>query len=300
VDSVDYKQLLEAFGIDSPAKDGVLPAEAGDARIIAAITRAFEGKELTKAVLGVDIYRYSKYPADQQRVIPVLFRYLYESTARSCERQEAFLFKDVKFTENFIPTGDGGFQILATPFHALVFAIYLQSKVESFNGFLLYSRLRRILGPLRLRYAVTMGSVFRLESNYFGKAIIDNARILSRDRLNRFLIDARSVQWFQEAIGSLESLLLLTRDDLPRLASLAGHQADMSQSIFPDAETMEHDRPLRTLQIQHIGPVDSKQSEFDVYNLHLQVSMRRTTRDGPARPLLVFSLGNLNSAGIAT
>jgi hypothetical protein len=297
VDSVDYQRILQVFRTDSPARDGALPE--GDKWITTDLERVFAGKEATKSVLGIDIYRYSSYAPEQQRVIPALFRYLYEAASDFCVKQESFLFQAQALREQFIPTGDGGFQIVDTPLHALVLAIYLQSNIEAFNGYLVFSRLRRILGPLRLRYAVTLDSVFRLDSNYFGSAIINNARILARDTLNRFLVDAATVEWFQSLIGSIESLQLLTREELFRLAPFRDYrEADAQCSLFPEAASGQQ-TALRTIHLQHIGHVGAKRSVLEVFNLHVQVIVRRAAEDGSSTPRLMISLGNLNVGGIS-
>ena len=82
---------------------------------------------IKKAVLGVDVYRYSKYRKYAQTLIPYVLHRLYEDTVTDLTRYEQSFFADLSlksFKSHFIDTGDGGFIIFDTPFHALFFAVY--------------------------------------------------------------------------------------------------------------------------------------------------------------------------------
>lgn len=297
--SVKYDEILDVFQLDTVSDNGEVPEPAGDGWILEGLDRAFKGKELTRTVLGIDIYQYSAYASREQRIIPPLFRYLYESAAKALGSQESFLFRQEILSEHFISTGDGGFQIMSTPLHAIVFAMYLQARVAAFNGYLLMPRLRRIVGSLRLRYAITTDTVFRFYGNYFGAALINNARIMSRDSLDRLLVDAPSVEWFQRTLGSVESLALLDRQRVATLQPFKTYESSpFGDSVFPDSELKGDERSIRAVHIQHVGRITAKQATLDVYNLHLQVLIRRGSKDAPVGPTVVISLGNLNTSGI--
>ena len=92
------------------------------------------GREWTAAVLGLDIYRYSKFDLPRQRLIPMLFQYLHLQAVSRCNAKEQYLYQHSQLAERFVPTGDGGFQILDTPLHALVFAIYFQLHLHAYNA----------------------------------------------------------------------------------------------------------------------------------------------------------------------
>ena len=82
-----------------------------------------------KSILGIDIYKYSEYPEDEQIYVPVLFNSLYDITVGNCCNLEKFFFQDYctstkEFKKNFISTGDGGFQIFDNPIQSLIFAAY--------------------------------------------------------------------------------------------------------------------------------------------------------------------------------
>jgi hypothetical protein len=84
----------------------------------------FTRKNITqevKAVLGLDIYKYSDYDDDKQPLIPFVFDLLLDSGFKYVKDAEKTLFADINIANNFISTGDGGFIIFPTPLHALVF-----------------------------------------------------------------------------------------------------------------------------------------------------------------------------------
>jgi len=186
-------------------------------------------KFLASAVLGIDIYKYSKYSGFRQVLIPVLFDSLYQDTIEHCSCGELFLFQnevqynvsenivDIKENEtlksfygNNIPTGDGCFQIFKTPIQALVFAIYFQLNINHFNAYNDSAELREYVGDLCVRYTLTYGDVYRYDngiiSNWYGRPIINNARILSKDKLNRFLVDLSVIDWFQRRMVGIEHI----------------------------------------------------------------------------------------------
>lgn len=90
-----------------------------------------------KVILGIDIYKYSQYPLVEQIYVPVLFDTLYRATVKNIISDESFIFKNYgkkieEYKNNFISTGDGGFQMLENPIQAIVFAVYFQSNVKRF------------------------------------------------------------------------------------------------------------------------------------------------------------------------
>lgn len=261
-----------------------------------------DGREERCAVLGIDIFKYSKYAPEQQRLIPVLFQYIHDSVLADCKSLEAYLFHEPATVGHFISTGDGGFQILPTPLHALVFAIYTQINVQYFNASFRFPALRKLLGPITLRYTLSFDSVFQLDGNFFGPAIITNARILSRDRLNRLLVDANTIDWFINRIGSLENLLAFTNDELGKIAELS----DMPISRLSDTLLFRFGRTegqatsaFKTVIVQKIGAIAAKETNLDIYSAYLQVEILRERPQLGYRKVLITSIGNLNAAGIS-
>ena len=112
-----------------------------------------------KTILGIDIYHYSRYKPLEQALIPILFKLIYDKVAEISISGSSFIFQkyktDKNFKQNFINTGDGGFQIFDTPIHAMAFAINFQMIVRYYNSFRYFPKLRKIIGPLSLRYALS-------------------------------------------------------------------------------------------------------------------------------------------------
>lgn len=289
-------QILTREDIADNRKGDTPPANEA---LVGSLEAYFSVREQEKAVLGVDIYRYSQLDNARQRIVPTLFEFIYKLAASFCTDRELFLFHDQPFKERFIPTGDGGFQLLDTPLHGLIFAIYFQLAVETYNSFFAFPLLRAWLGPLTLRYALTSGTIFRQDSNFFGSAIISNARILAKDSLNRFLLDGACIDWFRRHIINIETLLTISAGDICRMPGYVPcDDPGVGRSLLFGGENGENQRPIRTVQLQKIGAISSKQSTLDVYNLYIQVLFSRLATEAFGDRLMVVTVGNLNTSGV--
>jgi hypothetical protein len=255
------------------------------------------------AVLGIDIYRYSHYPEVKQFMIPVIFKFLYDSTVANCVTLEPFLFQqlDAKQLEDlFISTGDGGFQIFPTPLHAFIFTIYFEANVRSFNSFSNYPKLRDYVGELSLRYSITLDKLFHFNHNFFGPGIITNARVLSKDHLNRFLIDANSHNWFLNKTAGIESLLQIDLNSLAQIGEFKTYDATSAKKkslLFPLNANENHS--LRLLNVQKVGLLDVKGSVIDIHSVFVQaylvlVGDKKAKKGKP----MILSVGNTNTSGI--
>jgi hypothetical protein len=223
----DVAKIVAA--VDYPANEKGSGNPDDVERLRSALVAYFADKEASLAVLGLDIYQYSRMPNEHQRLVPTLFKLLNDVSLDLCLTKEASLFQHDRSIP-FVSTGDGGFQMFATPLHAVVYAAYFEVGLAAFNGYYLFPALRRLMGAISIRYAVTYDLLVEQDGNLYGAAIINNARILARDSLNRFLLDHRSVEWFQENMVTLESLLTLRAGDLKSLPALAGY--DLEQVTF--------------------------------------------------------------------
>lgn len=263
----------------------------------------FKDKEFNAAVLGIDIYRYSKYRTDKQRLIPSLFAWLQRVAVEKCREAEGFLFQREQFASRFISTGDGGFFIFDTPLHALAYAVWFQAAVTVFNGFSFTPKMRAFLGPLTLRYTLTYDQVFQADGDWYGSAIINNARVLSRDTLNRFLLDGNSVEWFASRFRSLETLRTFKNPDLMKVPELKDYDAALlKSSMLISADRTgksSKDNNLDTLVVQHIGEIEAKGERINLCSLYLQLSTRFSLGPKPPTEPLVIALGNLNSTGLS-
>ena len=253
-----------------------------------------------KFVLGMDIYKYSKYPSEQQNYIPVIFNYLYNSTIKNISIQEKFIFQNYgfelsDFKKNFISTGDGGFQIFDNAIQAITFALFFQTNLKRYctggSKNILGKNLYKIVKTLDLRFAITYDSIFAYENNFFGSAIINNARVMSKDHLNRLLIDSNSINWLAKNINSTENLMILKKSDFKNLKYFEKY--DMNQNSF----LFKEESRIKSVDLLRIGTINAKSDEIDIYNLHIQAIIGVHV-DHQKYNKYVISLGNLNTSGI--
>ncbi len=257
-----------------------------------------------RAVLGIDIYRYGMFRHLEQVLIPSIFKIFFEKTIRLCVESNQYVFQNYdkkRIEESFISTGDGGFLILETPLHAVFFAINFELVVRSYNSFHLFPRMRKIIGNISLRYAITYDTLFHFDNNFYGSAIINNARILNKDNLNRCLLDESSVNWFLINIDGIENLQVYTIHDIANVYDFLDYDTkwieEGENTIIPDKKS-RYDGVINS-DILKIGQIQSKEIFLNIYNLHLQVSMRiRSDAAQDKERLITISLGNLNTAGI--
>ncbi|MBN3035331.1 MAG: hypothetical protein JW861_07070, partial [Bacteroidales bacterium] len=173
-----------------------------------------------KSVLGLDMYQYSSYPELEQTLIPYLFKIIFEATIKLCFTNHRFIFQ--KYTgeqlrKSYISTGDGGFVIFHNPLHAVLFACNFAIILRAYNSYHYYPRLRNIIGAINMRYAITYDKIYTFNKNYYGRAIINNARILIKDSLNRCLIDEHVHSWFMTNLDGVENLQIATLTDISNI-----------------------------------------------------------------------------------
>lgn len=256
----------------------------------------------TKAVLGVDIYKYSEYPPAQQMFIPILFESLYNDTIKNCIAKEPFLFQNYSkdeqgFQSKFISTGDGGFQIFDNPFEAIVFSIYFQLHIKRFNsgGDGSYTdnlkKIRLLVGKIELRYAITFDNIYGLGNNFYGPAIINNARVLSKDNLNRLLIDENTLEWFDFNINSVENLSEILKKDFKSIDYFKSYDMTLDTNLF-------NRNTIKTVDVLKIGTIKIKNTELRIYNLHIQAGLLSGKVDPTKYKYYSMTLGNLNTKGI--
>jgi len=264
------------------------------------------GNFCNKSVLGIDIYQYSSYPDFEQTMIPVVFKILFDETIELCLQTQQYLFQ--KYTQNtiinhFISTGDGGFLIFDTPIHAVAFACNFEIVRRSYNSYHLYPRLRKITGGISLRYAITYDKIYKFENNFYGKAIIHNARILNKDNLNRCLIDQNTHEWFLINLDGVENLQVISINEISNIHEFQDYDSSLvikgRNELFHHAENSRR-YGIINADILKIGTITSKHTQLTVYNIHLQITinMFSSEPDGTNRRTITVSLGNLNTSGI--
>lgn len=299
-----FQEIMDILNaVDSPANAPPFASSDNvvDSTFANAVSGYFaEGREELKTVLGLDIYKYSEFAAESQRLVPVVFRLIYGMACSLVVMHEPMLFGEEDFAATFISTGDGGFQIFETPLQGIIFATAVQVALSAYNTAIIYPRTREFVGGLTMRYALTRDLVFRLDDNWYGSGIISNARILSRDHLNRFLVDGHTVAWFDKVLGSVESLLIQQQEDIKHFSHNTA-DAESGKSMFFDAKgdgTLPQNC-FRALDLQRIGTVTAKGQPLEVFNLHLQVVIRNILESRGINRQSIVTLGNLNSAGIS-
>lgn len=251
-----------------------------------------------KAVLGFDIYQYSQFNSLRQSLIPHLFKKLYYLSIKNILKNEGFFLEyktQTEFENRFIDTGDGGFQVFGTPIEAFLFAIYFQANITRYNsGNEIHSDLYNIIGEINLRYSLTYDNVFCYNKNHYGPAIINCARIMSKDKLNRFLIDNNTITWFNSELNSIETCQLFEPEkDFPTIPIFKKKfDKDTYSSVIFGLEK----NLIKRLDILKIGEIKSKLDILSIYSVHTQVYFNSKGKDFMK---FILTLGNLNSSGLS-
>ena len=250
-----------------------------------------------KAVLGIDIYKYSKYNFFQQKFIPFIFSFFINNAMELFFKSETFFssrYNKETFKSNLVNTGDGGYLFFQNPIDAIVFLSKFNAYLHLFNSYHRFPKLRKYLGPLTIRYTITYDQIYKIESKYYGPAIIKNARIISKDKLNRFLIDDKTYEWFLLNTNGIENLLNLRIDEMNHLKNQNHKNKDSLQSVlFSSDKNASH---IQHIFCQKLEKISVKDDDFEVYNLMIQcfVNIFHTQKAIP----FITSIGNMNCNGI--
>jgi len=256
------------------------------------------------SVLGIDIYRYGLYKHLEQTMIPALFKILFDKAIRLCLENNQFVFQNYtkeKIEKSFISTGDGGFLIFENPLHSLFFAINFEMMVRAFNSYHHFPKLRKIIGSISLRYAITYDTIFHFENNYYGSAIINNARILEKDSLNRCLLDQRTYEWFLTNMDGIENLQTYTIYDIANIYEFTKYDKKLIREGVNDIINTRLSRYTGIINsdILRVGQFQSKETVMNIFNLHLQITTYASADDKQdTKRRITVSLGNLNTSGI--
>lgn len=254
-------------------------------------------------VLGIDIYHYSQFSEEKRTFVPFVFEEVFLQAINLIEQNFMFLFQgyDLKAFRNlYIPTGDGGFLVLETPLHAIVFAITLEMVFRMYNSFRFTRKLRGKVGEITVRYAISYDNVYSLHDKLYGSAIITCARLLRRDRLNRLLIDSHSFSWFTEMMMGIENLQTISIEELLRMPSFANYKKPTSgenNALIPEKLFLNQFEGVKTVNVQKIGAIKEKDTLLEVYNVHLQAVVEYVIFSG-TKIWFTLSLGNSNASGI--
>jgi len=269
--------------------------------------------ESKAAVVGIDIYRYSQYPTEKQMFIPHLYDLIYDETWHLIKQNYSFLFQEygdvidlnpdqhIKHKAYFISTGDGGYQIMPTPVHGIIFILTFATILRLYNADRFMRKLHAKIGNIEVRYAMTLDEIYRYRENFFGAGIINNGRILGKDRLNRFLIDQNVHDWFLTRTFGIENLMSLSLEDLKNIQEFAAYDdaklnTGNNALILNRSDQMSREG-FKSIEVQKIGKVRQKQTLLDIYNLHMQALIHYQNLF-KQEAIVTVSVGNLNTVGI--
>jgi transposase len=218
-----------------------------------------------KAVLGIDLYKYGSYADFEQTLIPFIFKLLFEEALKLCIESNQYLFQkytDKKIREAFISIGDGGYLIFDNPLHALVYAINFDMVQRAYNSYHIYPKLRKIVGGISNRYAITYEKLYAFDNNYYGRSIINNARILSRDHLNRCLLSHNTYDWFLLNMDGIENLQLINLYDIDTTYEFANYDSSLIETGKNIIINKDYSRNSGIINsdILKIGTIQSKES----------------------------------------
>ncbi|MDR1972616.1 MAG: hypothetical protein LBQ46_11930 [Treponema sp.] len=249
-----------------------------------------------KAILGLDIYKYSEFAEQKQNIIPYIFDLILEKSIKYVMENEPSLFKN--YEKQFISTGDGGFLIFEKPLHALVFNFYFYTVLHQFNTGHIYPKLSQYMGEIIIRSAMTYDNIFQYEHNYYGKAIILNARILSKDRLNRCLLDSNVYNYFTRHFNGIESLSIISMDTIKK--ALNSNEDFISYFFYKEDVTIKQlgygNDPIKNIHIQKIDDMFAKSTPLIIYNLEIQIMATIFDKKIPnEKTSFILTIGNMTA-----
>lgn len=263
-------------------------------------------------VVGIDIYQYSLFPTERQIFIPHLFEMIYKESWSLMMQNFSYLFQHygkkfnddlnkqyLKSEDYFISTGDGGFQILETPIHAIFFLLTFSTILRFYNSDMFMRKLYAKIGNIDVRYAITHDEVYKFSENYYGSAIINNSKMLSKDKLNRLLLDKNSNEWFLRSLMGIENLISIDLSDISEIIEFKNYdksKMDCHNALIAQYTDTPRREGIRSVDIQKIGKIKQKNTQLDIYNLHIQAVIDYKNLSG--LKTLTVSVGNLNVSGI--
>jgi hypothetical protein len=266
----------------------------------------------TKAtVVGIDIYKYSQLPTTRQMFVPHLFDEIYDETWHLIRQNFSFLFQEygklmeqgqhIDYASQFISTGDGGYQILPTPMHGIVFVVTFAAILRFYNSDRFMRKLHARIGNIEVRYALTHDELYRFKKGYYGSAIISNARILGKDRLDRCLIDQNTHEWFLSRTIGIENLMSWSLENFETITDFADYDrkkiTDGHNALIGSKTDDLGKEGFKSVLVQKIGKIRQKDSLMDIYNLHCQVLVHYQNLFGH-EAMETISVGNLNTSGL--
>ncbi|GHV84293.1 hypothetical protein AGMMS50212_16330 [Spirochaetia bacterium] len=126
------------------------------------------------------------------------------------------------------------------------------------------------------------------------KIIINNARILSKDKLNRFLIDRNTYEYFNRFCNGIENIPIINLEKLKKVLNIS---QDIDSFYLKNWD--DHSKtPYKYIIVQKLDETSAKNTKLSIYNLHIQLYLAITNTDenGQKHNLqFYYSIGNTNT-----
>ncbi|MCG6169735.1 hypothetical protein [Leptospira sanjuanensis] len=260
--------------------------------------------EITKAsIVCIDTYKYSLNDIKRILLIPLVIQAVHVMTMDILRENELFLFEGLD-DPVVADTGDGAICIFPTPLHAISYIMWYEVALKLYNTYHLSPEIREIVGKLSVRYTTSYDQVVKIGDNYYGPAIINAARMISTDRLNRCLIDEYSIDWFNRYFNGIESFITLSKMEIRRIMETIFpeekfDQSNQTESIFQ--LFFDKHWGIKFCNVQHIGELKIKDTKISIYNLYILVLaglQPRLDHKEDEEVKLSVSIGNMNPIGI--
>jgi len=205
-----------------------------------------------------------------------------------------------------IDTGDGFFLIFETPLHAVLFSTTFEALVRFYNSFSFLPEARAIVGPLDYRISLTTDLVNLIEfqgerKNWYGKGIINCARILSRDKLNRFLMDRNTFEWFMVNMKGVENVPLVDLNQLKCLPDFLEYDErliDSENAIIGTENGATREYGIKGIDALKLFETQEKEDRLELYCVQVKAAIRIHSASDSKSRLVYVTVGNLNTEGI--
>ena len=126
--------------------------------------------------------------------------------------------------------------------------------------------------------------------------------MLSKDRLDRFLIDKNTYDWFLDRTIGIENLMSLNLQHIKKVEEFVKYDtnklaASNNNAIIPPYYYNNTTEGIKSIDVQKLGEIKSKLTLLEIYALHVQaVIFYQGLFSGEL--FVTVSVGNLNIEGI--
>lgn len=260
------------------------------------IHEEFKSDKNKYCVLGFDIYKYSEMEIDAQTLLPLVFSEVKEKALKEAFNNNKWLFQYYKsideLSAKYIDTGDGGFIILNNPLEAIIILIYFCIFLRIYNFDPQFENYYEIIKEINIRFAITYNNCYEYNHNYYGQSIIECARIMSKDKLNRLIIDKNTHNFFMNNFIGVENLSSINIDLLKESKYFKSYDFSINNEDFffdnKDQAVISNCIELKCSQLIE------KKTILDIYVVFLEVSIKIDSGGNKIK----ISVGNLNTDGL--